>query len=52
LFVNVLIDTKASSLALALSTEDNLDVTQSKLLLNEVRASLKENNLNNYHILW
>ncbi|WP_027075343.1 efflux RND transporter permease subunit [Maribacter antarcticus] len=51
LFVNVLIDTKASSLVLALSTKDNLDDTQSKVLLNEVRASLKENNLNDYHIL-
>ncbi len=51
LFVNVLIDTKASSLVLALSTEDNLDDTQSKVLLNEIRASLKENHLNDYHIL-
>ncbi len=51
LFVNVLIDTEASSLVLALSTEDNLDDTQSKVLLNEIRASLKENHLNDYHIL-
>jgi predicted RND superfamily exporter protein len=51
LFVNVLIDTKASSLVLALGTKDNLDDTQSKLLLNEIRASLKENNLNDFHIL-
>ncbi|MFT6993791.1 MAG: putative RND superfamily exporter protein [Maribacter sp.] len=51
LFVNVLIDTNASSLVLALSTEDNLDDTQSRELLNEIRASLKENNLNDYHIL-
>ena len=51
LFVNVLIDEKANSLVLALSTEDNLDDTQSKLLLNEVRTSLKENKLDNYHIL-
>lgn len=51
LFVNVLIDEKANSLLLALSTEDNLDYEQSELLLNQIRAALKENDFTDYHIL-
>ncbi|MEP2278851.1 MMPL family transporter, partial [Maribacter sp.] len=51
LFVNVLIDEKRKSLVLALETEDNLDYKQSELLLNNIRTSLKEHNLPDYHIL-
>lgn len=51
LFVNVLVDEKATSLVLALQTEDNIDYKESEILLNSVRASLKTHNLNDYHIL-
>jgi len=51
LFITVLIDDKANSLVLALSTEDNLDYNKSELLLNQVRSSLKKNQLTEYHIL-
>lgn len=51
LFINVLVDEKRMSLVLALETEDNLDYKQSELLLNSIRASLKEHNLPHYHIL-
>ena len=51
LFINVLIDDKANSLVLALSTEDNLDYEKSEQLLNQVRSSLKKNRLTEYHIL-
>lgn len=51
LFINVLIDKKANSLLLALSTEDNLDYEQSNLLLNQIRTALKGHKLDDYHIL-
>ena len=51
LFLNVLVDEKRKSLVLALETEDNLDYKQSELLLNSIRASLKEHNLPDFHIL-
>lgn len=51
LFINVLIDEKATSLVLALQTEDNLDYKESELLLNSLRASLQAHNLTDYHIL-
>ncbi len=51
LFINVLIDDQANSLVLALSTEDNLNYDKSEILLNQVRASLKKNQLAQYHIL-
>ena len=51
LFVNVLIDEKGKSLILALQTTDNLDYKKSEILLNELRASLKKNELTDYHFL-
>lgn len=42
LFINALIDAKANSLVLALSTEDNLDYKASEILLNQIRASLQK----------
>lgn len=51
LFINVLIDDRATSLVLALRTEDNIDYKESEILLNSVRASLKQNKLPDYHIL-
>lgn len=51
LFINVLIDSKANSMVLALSTKDNLDYEQSTLLLNQVRTSLKKYYFDDYHIL-
>ncbi|WP_419211892.1 efflux RND transporter permease subunit [Maribacter sp. X9] len=51
LFINVLIDKKGGSLVLALRTEDNMDYKESQVLLNSVRTSLKNHNLNDYHIL-
>lgn len=51
LFINALIDAKANSLVLALSTEDNLDYKASEILLNQIRASLQKNNLTDFHIL-
>lgn len=51
LFINVLVDEKANSLLLALSTEDNLDYERSVLLLSDIRTALKAHKLNDYHIL-
>ena len=51
LFVNVLIDEKATSLVVALQTVDDLDYAKSEILLNQVRASLIKNKLPDYHIL-
>ncbi|MGB7392830.1 MAG: MMPL family transporter [Pricia sp.] len=51
LFVNALIDEKATSLVLALETEDKLDHDQSIKLLAAVRRELDNNGLNNYHLL-
>jgi len=51
LFINVFIDEQAKSLVLALSTADNLDYTESELLLNEIRLALQQNKLTDYHIL-
>ncbi len=51
LFINTLIAKDRKSMVLALQTEDNLNYQQSKQLLNQIRASLKANNLPNYHIL-
>ena len=51
LFVNVLIDEERKSLVVALQTEDNLDYKQSEVLLSDIRSSLKEHNLSDYHIL-
>ncbi len=51
LFINVLIDQQASSLVLALSTEDNLDYNESELLLKQVRGTLQQHKLTDYHIL-
>ncbi|MGB3151807.1 MAG: efflux RND transporter permease subunit [Maribacter sp.] len=51
LFLNAFIDEKAKSLVVALQTVDNLDYKQSEKLLNEIRSSLKEKELQEYHIL-
>ncbi|MEP0302395.1 MAG: hypothetical protein ABJD98_04670, partial [Maribacter dokdonensis] len=51
LFINTLIAKDRKSMVLALQTVDNLNYQQSKQLLNQIRASLKANNLPNYHIL-
>ena len=51
LFVNVLIDTEAKSLVLALQTDDNLDYKQSEVLLGQIRNSLQEQGLKEFHIL-
>ncbi len=51
LFVNALIDENATSLVLALQTEDNLNNEESEELLNTIRKSLKSNDLIDYHIL-
>jgi len=45
LFVNVLIDEKATSLVVALQTVDDLDYAKSEILLNQVRASLIKNTI-------
>ncbi|MFS4467990.1 efflux RND transporter permease subunit [Maribacter sp. 2210JD10-5] len=51
LFVNFLIDKQSKSLVVALQTDDNLDYEQSEVLLQQIRSSLKENKLSDYHIL-
>lgn len=51
LFVNVLIDENAKSLVVALQTADDLDYKKSEILLNQLRGSLKKNQLTDYHIL-
>jgi len=51
LFINTLIDEKATSLVLALETEDTIDYNQSMLLLSKVRTSLEENGFTDYHLL-
>jgi hypothetical protein len=51
LFLNALIDENATSLVLALKTEDNLNNEQSEELLNTIRKSLASNDLTEYHIL-
>lgn len=51
LFINSLINKEASSLVLALETEDKLDYKQSKELLSAVRLQLKENGFEKYHML-
>jgi predicted RND superfamily exporter protein len=51
LFTNVLIDTAGQSLVVALETEDNLDHSQSEALLGTVRKALKENRLDDHHLM-
>ena len=51
LYVNALIDEKATSLVLALETENKLDYAQSIILLTKVRALLDKHNLKNHHLL-
>lgn len=51
LFTNFLIDKDAGSTVVALTTEDNINYQQAELLLSQVRASLKEHQLEEYHIL-
>lgn len=51
LFINTLIDEKATSLVVALETEESLDYEQSIELLTAVRNMLMEHNLNDYHLL-
>ncbi len=51
LFVNTLIDENANSLIISLETEDELNYDQSIIFLKELRNLLKENNLNDYHLI-
>ncbi len=51
LFINSLIDEKATSLVLVLETEDGLDYDKSKVLLSQVRKGLQKNGLAKYHLL-
>ncbi len=51
LFVNALIDENAHSLILSLETKDALDYEQSVIFLKALRGLLKENNLNDYHLI-
>ncbi len=51
IFTNSLIDTKGTSLVVAIETEDNLDYDNCLLFLKEVRKSLKKNHINEYHLL-
>lgn len=51
LFINVLIDEKSKSMVVALQTEDNLDYKESEILLGQIRSSLSEHQLTDYHIL-
>lgn len=51
LFINSLINTDATSLVLALETDDGLDYNQSTALLNEVRQRLKQHGFEKYHLL-
>lgn len=51
LFTNTFIDTKGTSLVVAIETEDNLDYDNCLLFLEEVRASLDKHGLKEYHLL-
>ncbi|MEP3210435.1 MAG: MMPL family transporter [Maribacter sp.] len=51
LFINSLIDAKATSLVLALETEDGIDYQQSTELLAAVRDRLAKAGFQNYHLL-
>lgn len=51
LFINSLIDENATSLVLALETEDGLDYEQCVELLNAVRPRLQQAGFKDYHIL-
>ena len=51
LFISSLIDENATSLVLALETEDRLDYEQSKELLSAVRNRLEEAGFKKYHLL-
>ncbi|WP_291865176.1 MMPL family transporter [Maribacter sp.] len=51
LFTNTFIDTKGTSLVVAIETEDNLDYNNCLLFLEEVRAALNKHQLNEYHLL-
>ncbi len=51
LFINSLIDSEATSLVLALETEDHLNYDQSVELLNEVRKRLDANGFEKFHFL-
>lgn len=51
LFTNFLIDQKANSTVVALRTQDDLDYKQSERLLSQIRTSLENHELSDYHIL-
>jgi len=51
LFIGRLIDKNATSLVVALQTDDDLDYEQSEILLAAIRTELKNLQLENYHIL-
>ena len=51
LFTNYLIDQNATSTVVALRTQDDINYQQAELLLSQVRASLNEHQLKEYHIL-
>jgi len=51
LFINSLIDKEATSLVLALETEDGLNYDQSRELLTAVRQKLHERGLEKFHLL-
>jgi len=51
LFVNALIDKNATSLVLALETEDGLNYEQCVTLLNELRPRLRKAGFTNFHLL-
>lgn len=51
LFTNTFIDTKGTSLVVAIETEDNLDYDNCLLFLEEVRASLDKHDLTENHLL-
>ena len=51
IFLNSLIDKNATSLVVALETKDELNYEQSLELIDEVQRLLKNNNLEEYHLL-
>lgn len=51
LFTNFLIDQKATSIVVALRTEDNINYQQAESLLAQVRSSLEKHDLKEYHLL-
>ncbi len=51
LFLNSLIDTKATSMMVALETDDDLDYSQSVMLLSALREALQNEGISNYHLL-